>query len=230
MELLNTLRSFINIDTILTDPMLLTAAVLVIGGPLLFVLSLWRYTRAVPQVLPPDFPRNEPPLPQETPAPLIESPVATAPVDEPAPVPLKHAPHISDLIQEPANAIQPGTPAAAEPPPSIIPEPPAPIKERAEEKTVVMPSGMGEIQGQMEIAFSQIKNLNKKIYEMEALVESLARQNASKLDVNEIKEPPTNAAEFAQKLLKLAEHVIVLEKEMARLKSSSDVKPPVMPL
>ena len=83
------------------------------------------------------------------------------------------------------------------------------------EKTVVMPAGMGEIQGQLEIAFSQIKNLNRKMVEMEALLDSLARQNANKLELNELKEPPMNPADFTQKLLKLAEHVIIIDQENA---------------
>jgi hypothetical protein len=94
-----------------------------------------------------------------------------------------------------------------------------------------MAAGMGEIQGQMEIAFSQIKNLNKKVAQLEAELESVARHTTANLDPNQLKEPPINAADFAQKLLKLAEHVIALEKEMARIKASStQIKPPVMPL
>lgn len=200
MELLNTIKSHVNIDTILTDPVLLVAAILLIGGPLLFIFSLLKYIQAKPLVLPPDFPREEP-----LPPPLIP----------PAPPPTRLAPHISNAIQEPA--------AAPMETPSIPVTPP-----EAQERTVVMPRGVAEIQGQMEIAFSQIKSLNKKFNELESLLESLARQNASRLEPNELKEPPLNPADFTQKLLKLAEHVIMLEKEMSRLKIES--KPPVMPL
>ena len=47
--------------------------------------------------------------------------------------------------------------------------PPAPVRraETSSEKTVVMPAGMAEMHSEMEIAFSQIKLLNKKVAALE---------------------------------------------------------------
>lgn len=91
------------------------------------------------------------------------------------------------------------------------------------EKTVVLPAGVADIQAQLEIALTQIRTLNKKIYDLESRVSG----------------GPNAGGDFAAKLQTLAEHVIVLEKEMARMKSggpSTDVPPggaerrPPMPL
>ncbi len=50
------------------------------------------------------------------------------------------------------------------------------------------------------------------------------------LEPNELKEPPMDAADFTKKLLKVVEHVILLEKEVANLKAQKEqsaATPPV---
>jgi hypothetical protein len=107
------------------------------------------------------------------------------------------------------------------------------------DKTVVMPAGMSDVQAQLEIIFSQIKTMNKKLYEIESGLQSVSKQTATSLDANHDSEPPMNPSDFTQKLLKLAEHVIVLEKEVTRLKAGAkpaakpeaeQPKPPIMPI
>jgi hypothetical protein len=114
-----------------------------------------------------------------------------------------------------------------------IPEPSAEPLDM--EKTIVMPAGMAEIQGQLEIAFSQIKHLNKKVYELEKALPSAG----STTSATSTADTPSNVPELAQKLLKLAEHVIVLEKNLNKLMANKSplvpsetpqVKPPIMPL
>ncbi len=180
----------------MSDPLLLIASALIVIGPLVFLISLIQFIRSGKKNKKPmTLPHEELPVVSERAA-RVELPPMPSYIEEekpePAPVP-------------------------------IVPEP-KPVEQRtlpASERTVVMPAGMGEVQGQLEIAFTQIKTLNKKIAQLESELETLSRNAATKLETNELKEVPMNPADFTQKLLKLAEHVIVLEKEVARMKTGS---------
>lgn len=197
----------INLDTILSDPLLVVAAALLVVSPILFIIAFWKFVKAKKDSTPFAIPRHE-----------MESPLSSQPEDSASGetytpyAPEPETPVEEVALNEPAPVR--GTPIPMEDAP-IIPT----NGTRDAEKTVVMPAGMGEMQGQMEIAFSQIKNLNRKVYQLETELESVSRIAATKLDVNELKEAPMNPGDFTQKLLKLAEHVIVLEKEVARLKA-----------
>ena len=192
----------INYDTLMNDPLLMSAAILLILGPLIFLVAFIQFLRAGRKVeLPPiigdeSMPLNEmaspvpPPPPVEEPAPLEEEKIVTPP-------------YVKEAVEE-----------ASVPPPSRR------IQVIDPEKTVVMPSGLGEVQGQLEIAFSQIKTLNKKVAQLESELETVSKTAAAKLEKNDLSQAPTDPADFTQKLLKLAEHVIVLEKEVARMKSA----------
>jgi hypothetical protein len=205
--------TYINIDTILSDPLLLTATILLVVGPILFLVSLWNLVRTPKKKDPlfdPHAPANE-----EEPVVHQEKKAVAPPAPKPVPV-------AEPKPSEPAKAPTP-------PPMAAIPKP------MDMESTVVMPPGMAEIQGQLEIAFSQIKHLNKKVFDLE---NSLASGSAASA-AGGTEEVPGNVSELAQKLLKLAEHVIVLEKNVNKLMANkpsmvpTDVtqpKPPIMPL
>jgi len=108
--------------------------------------------------------------------------------------------------------------------------PPAPEIEQTsapmEKERPPMPTISGEVEGQVEIVFSQIKTLSRKVAQLESEMETVSRTASAKLEANELKEVPMNPADFTQKLLKLAEHVIVLEKDVARLKAGARNNPP----
>lgn len=170
----------INIDAIMSDPLLLIAVALLILGPLVFLVALVQLLRGgkKPEPLPH---LDEEPAPEIVPPPYMQE----IKEEEPAPGPV-------------------ATPSGG------------PEKERAP-----LPTISGEVQGQVEIIFSQIKTLSKKVAQLESEMESVSRTASAKLEANELKEVPMNPADFTQKLLKLAEHVIVLEKDVARMKSSA---------
>jgi hypothetical protein len=221
----------LNYDAVLSDPLLLLAGVFLVAGPLVFIVSLIKLISAGRKQKREDEYADLNPFSPFPPAPEPATPVSTPETPsfmEPEPAPARESE--SESLELP-----------------IIPAAPEPEDMPATDKTMVMPEGMGEVQGQLEIAFSQIKTLSKKVSQMESELDSVARNIIGKLDRNELKEPPMNPADFTQKLLKLAEHVIVLEKEVARLKnggkkdlaeeegtptppSSAGPKPPVMPL
>lgn len=203
--------TYINIDTILSDPLLLTATILVVVGPLMFLVSLWNLLRSPkkkdPLFDPKHFHEEEP---------VINHSGRKSPIENNSPAPV---------------AVQTG-PKENKP---LMDAPSAPAEPMDMEKTIVMPAGMAEIQGQLEIAFSQIKHLNKKVFDLE---KALASGNPAPVSAPS-GEPSSNVPELAQKLLKLAEHVIVLEKNLNKLmanKSSmvptetTQIKPPIMPL
>jgi hypothetical protein len=184
----------INIDLILSDPMLMVGVCLVIVGPIVFLISLIQFLRMGKEheafVLPPHD--NEQ--------------VFAPPVEETPPIELTPVPQENQQPEEVA----------------ITPEP-VPVKKESmmpvgADKTIILPPGVSELQAQLEIALSQIKNLNKKVYELESSVEIVQKHADVKLNPDELKEPPMNAGEFTQKLLKVVEHVLVLEKEVAKLK------------
>jgi hypothetical protein len=208
--------TYINIDTILSDPLILTAAILLVVGPLLFFVSLWKLVRPPKKNVPlfdTTGATNEPFFKEEPKG----TPSSTA-VPEPPPTPL-HQP------KSPPAPTQPVEPSPSAPQPAQA----APIEIRRDEsaeKTVVMPPGVAEVQGQLEIAFSQIKLLNKKVYELEMTLSDMPSNTAPVSDdFSRLKEPPANPADFMQKLLKLAEHVIVLEKHVSRLMGATRQTP-----
>jgi hypothetical protein len=219
----------INIDTILSDPLLIVASALLVIGPLLFLISFWKLIR---------FPKPKNPLFDP-----VAEPAETFLESEPAEI--TPVPSVPEEKVEKVVLVEPPPAPPSPPPPPVVPVQSKPIspQENFMDKTVVMPAGMGEIQGQLEIAFTQLKSLNKRIYELEVALSEVAQPAATPLELNNLKEPPMNPADFTQKLLKLAEHVIVLEKNMSKLlsqttaKSNEDIPPvptkphpPVMPL
>ncbi len=208
--------TYINIDTILSDPLLLTATILVVVGPLMFLVALWNLVRS---------PKKKDPL---------FDPKAIHD-DEPV---LNSGKKVLPVAAPMASPVAP-PPAPAQDARQMIDIPQAPPEPMDMDKTIVMPAGMAEIQGQLEIAFSQIKHLNKKVFELEKAIPVGGVTNgesASSIG----NEQPGNISDLAQKLLKLAEHVILLEKNVNKLmhanKSSlvpsetPQVKPPIMPL
>lgn len=197
----------IDIDMILSDPMLLIGVGLVAFGLLLFLISFWKliFSRrsAKKFVMPKEEPHEEifnaPPPPE--PEPELE----------PEPAPFPQAPQMEEPVLTP---------------------PPVPVENG--DKTVVMQASETETQIQLDIIVSQLKNLNRKVSEMEEKLENVPEITNTTEEIAALKELPVNAEDFAKKLLKLAEHVIFLEKEVARLKQASPAataaKPPIMPL
>jgi hypothetical protein len=188
----------LNYDVIFSDPLLLLAGVFLIAGPLVFLIALVKFIAAGRK--------------QNEFAPLFDEVGPFSRVEPELPPASSPAPFSSPTPSTNAERAQ----AREDFPPS-----PAPERESVMDKTTIMPSGMGEVQGQLEIAFSQIKTLNKKILQIESELDSVARSVTGRLDRNELQEVPMNPSDFTQKLLKLAEHVIVLEKEVERLKGSN---------
>jgi len=269
--------SFLNIDTILSDPMLLVGAVLFVLSPFCFLISLFKFikTKTEPKevlAIPPDpeisemavelapEPSSEPiqaepeppqPDPPVAPPSNIENTATQTVVDEPPqqedpelapPVesqegmkdvnqtlqetlssvvanPLPPQPSPPDVPEEPETQPPPEQPA----PPVSPPEKPAPATPAPpdQEKTVVIPPQFADIQAQIEIAITQIRNMNKKIDDIEQSVDLLQKHGSIQLESDPLIQGPTKPEEFQKKLLKLAEHVIVLEKEVNRLKGTS---------
>lgn len=224
----------IDINTILADPLLLTGSGLFIFGIIAFIFSLVKFiTFKEPSS---DFliPDSE------------ETPTATLAEEQPDLLPEQESPAgpIPQVTQKTENVIaETPAPKIQE---DIIPQESAkslPPKNQSMEETVVLPPYIAETQAQIEICITQIKQLNKKVIHLEEIAEELytKAQNQSSAQTSTVVDNPSTAitGDFSQKLLKLAEHVIVLEKEVARLrqaernKSASPEnpgKPPVMPL
>ncbi len=210
----------INIDMILSDPMLLVGASLLVFGALLFLISLVKLISAPRSgrkkfVVPhegehvPLF--KQEPEPSNIPEPHLITP--EPPMPEPETVPDE------DIVPIELR--------------SSVPEQAAPMDngaaEKPEEKTVVMHAAETDLQLQLDIIVSQLKNLNQKMSELEDRIESIPDANNTSQDIAALKEAPVNPEDYTKKLLKLAEHVIMLEKEVARMKSGG-AKPPVMPI
>ena len=140
----------IDIDKILSDPLLIVAAVLLIVSPILFLVAFVKFLRT-PKT-PVSLPHHE-----------MESPIsARGNVSQPA----------EEQQSTPMASLQPLPPSEPEPEAVVAPAPVVRRAESASEKTVIMPPGMAEMHSEMEIAFSQIKLLNKKVA---ALEKELAR-------------------------------------------------------
>jgi hypothetical protein len=191
----------INIDTILSDPMMLVGVGLVVFGALLFLISFWKFATYNRRQAAKNFvvPQEEEPM--ETPVEVepeveVRGEINVPPAPEPEPV-------------ASASSHQNGA-----------------REEQAQDKTVVIQPQEADMQMQLDIIVSQLKNLNRKVSELEEKVENPAGGTPS-VDENLLKEPPANAEDYSKKLLTLAEHVIMLEKEVTRLKGS---KPPIMPI
>ncbi len=214
---------------ILSDKMLLIGTIFLIMGPLIFLGALIQYIRLGRKGK--DFILPHSPAEKE-----FDSPIPT-----------------QSRINESSSNEKPSisVPAHKEesPPeemPPVIPEPararPARPAVNIQEQTMMMPPGVADLQAQFEIAITQIKHLNRKVNELEQHIEILEQHSNVKLETNELKNPPMDPTEFTNKLMKLVEHVLVLEKEMARLKGSGNApaqpkaaspsthQPPVMPL
>ncbi len=203
------------LDMILSDWLLLSGVALVILGVGLFLfaaLKFFLYKEPIDLVMPSYEPEEEP-----------ATPAAAAPVEPPTPAPSEP--------EQPEEDPQP-SPALARS---------RRMDERAD-LTMVMAPGVSDLQAQFEIAITQIKQLNKKVYELEKQVDTFATRSEAKLEPHELKEPPMDAGDFTKKLLKVVEHVIILEKEVNLLKAkdssqlepvesgSTGQKPTIMPL
>jgi hypothetical protein len=201
----------INIDMILSDPMLLVGACLVVFGLFLFLVSIWKLLFSS------RGPRKKFVVPHEG-----ESEQVFINSD---PEPELPEPTLRVITPPPAEA---PAQTAIEPPPVPMPADNGAV-EHDQEKTVVMQAAETEMQLQLDIIVSQLKNINQKVGELEERLENVPDLTNTPQDIAVLKEPPVNPEDYTKKLLKLAEHVIVLEKEVARLKSGA-AKPPVMPL
>ena len=211
----------ISIDAILSDPQLLVGSALLILGPITFLFAFVKFIR-VPRSRGNDF--------------------ALPPEDMIAP------PEEENAFDPTETGSRAGAAPSEEPPPPpvepAIPEPPRPSAQLPDaDKTVVLPAGVSDLQAQVDIALSQLRSLSRKVGELEENLETVSRHAAARLDTGEMNEPPKNAEDFARKLLILAEHVLVLEKEMVRLRGQRagaapapgsapqpQQKPPIMPL
>jgi len=173
----------IEIDKILSDPLLIVAATLLVVSPIVFLVAFVKYLRT-PKSDAFAIPRHE-----------MESPIMSRPgvpdFSAPAPEPLADMapqPETAPILEtEPAasgpiSSLEPlpaaGT-SAVEPPQPAFPTPPARRPDTASEKTVVMPPGMAEMQSEMEIAFSQLKLLNKRVASLEKELSQLRSGGSS---------------------------------------------------
>jgi outer membrane biosynthesis protein TonB len=157
--------SSIPIDKILSDPLLIVAAVLLVVSPIVFLVAFVKYLRA-PRGEDFAIPHHEmdSPIPARMAIEAPEEPARTLSVPQPEP-------------EAPISALEPmPSPAAVAPAPVVplaasaqpaFPTPPMRRADTASEKTVVMPPGMAEMQSEMEIAFSQLKLLNKRVASLE---------------------------------------------------------------
>jgi hypothetical protein len=180
--------SNINIDLVLSDPLLLSGALLFILSILVFLLALSKYiglSRKEKQQF--QIPSSETFEGSES---LEGSPAET--------------PEAPD--------------AATEEETSDTPPPPTSPSEKALEKTMVMSANDKDMQEQFELAIDQIKSINTKIGELEDEIQNLKSKVSARMEPDELREAPMSPQDFTQKLLKLAEHVIILEKQMARFK------------
>lgn len=212
----------VNVDTILSDPLLLVGVLLVGFGVIGFLFALIKFLRADAHRDAFEIPDSEATPDAFEPA---EVPAVAHPVEDPAaPEPIIPEPPVPPAVEPPQPRVEAATNAVSEPEPPPTPRDTAPpsgaVSENAE-KTVVIPPAFVEIQGQIEIAISQIRNLGRKMSELEQQIDQIQRHQSVRLEGNELTEGPANPKDFAQKLLKLAEHVIVLEKEVARLKGGA---------
>jgi hypothetical protein len=217
-QLLNLINPH-TLDTILSDPLLLVGASLVVLGTLLFLFSAVKFLRY-------NKSHSEFAVPVSSIEEDIQAESASSMTNG------GHEHHRA--FEEPPASEQRSEPVepASEP---------APVHAGrfggASDQTMVMPPGVADLQAQFEIAISQIKQLNKKVFELERQLETLSTRADVSLEPNELKEPPADPADYTKKLLKVVEHVIVLEKEMAKLRSEKEPsgpaaghKPPIMPL
>ncbi len=149
----------IDIDKILSDPLLIVAAVLLVVSPILFLVALVKFMRT-PSKTPFAIPGHD------------LSPVATPKeVREPA----------EELGLSPVTSLEPGPVPPTQPQPPLPPPTAAAPTRRtdsASEKTVVMPAGMAEMHSEVEIAFSQLKLLNKRVASLEQELARLKRSPA----------------------------------------------------
>jgi len=161
-------------------------------------------------------------------SPLKEEPELAPPVDSP-----EGLKSVNETLQETLSSVA-SSPLPPQPPPPEVAEetetpPPGPPERQVPtapppvdlEKTVMIPPQFAEIQAQIEIALTQIRNMNKKIDDIEQSVDLLQKHGSIQLESDPLIQGPTKPEEFQKKLLKLAEHVIVLEKEVNRLKGAS---------
>jgi TolA-binding protein len=188
----------IDINMILSDPFLSVGVCLVILGPLLFIFSLIKFVRgkSKPEFVVPHHPIEEDVQPEPTVSlqnggnqeKKVEVEEETVPVFE--------------QIAEREETVRRSSTNAND----------------ASDRTMVMPPYVSDLQAAVEISINQIKQLNKKVAHLEGLVEKMEQSQQIKSDFHELKEPPMDAGDFTKKMLKVVEHVIVLEKEVAQLR------------
>ncbi len=182
----------INFNTILSDPLLIVAAVLLVLSPVVFLVALVKFMRAPKPKTPFAIPKED-----------FSSPIRSLAAEEPVV-------HNNPVAAPEPVAVKPSLPVT--PPVQQIPD---------AEKTIVLPPGTGEVQGQLEIALTQIRTLNKKIYDLETTVSTLVRSAGAAGGTLAGASPDVSA-----KLQTLAEHVILLEKDVAKLKTNGPTAAP----
>lgn len=235
----------INIDTILSDPMMLIASSLLIIGSLLFIMSLAMAILAKQRkedfIIPPIIDQEKEGFissPNETTLKQSEwlkntgrsSEVSPVSVQKPLETPVSP---ISIPTQEP---IPPSVVASSELP-SVSPKSSPRSSLESMERTMVMPAGVSEVQAQIEIAITQLRTLNKKVNAHEVQLEMLSKNLTTGTGPGKT---PTDLTDIQTKIQKLAEHVLALEKDLTLLKqgkvgsstppSPPQGRPPVMPL
>lgn len=234
----------INIDTILSDPMLIAGSTLLVIGPLVFIIALIKLILLSVKKPKAEFRVPEPE--KEFAAPDRRAPEFDVEQPNPAapPPPLPAASEdLEKAIQQELSGSKIMLRVESPNPPSAQ-KPMSPMSD----KTMVITQAEADLQAQIDIVIAQLKNLNKKMGDMEDKIDAMEKHAEVRIEPNELKDPPANAADYMQKLLKLAEHVIVLEKEVGRLRSretsntsasptrakpapsSTPPKPPIMPV
>ncbi len=188
----------IDINVILSDPYLSVGVCLVVLGPLLFLFSLIKFFRgqSKPEFVVPHHPIDEDIQPEPT-----SSLRNDKNLEKPAEVEEETVP-VFEQIAEREEKVHHSSAHASD----------------ASDRTMVMPPYVSDLQAAVEISINQIKQLNKKVAQLELMVEKMEQNQQIKSNLHELKEPPMDAGDFTKKMLKVVEHVIVLEKEVAQLR------------
>jgi hypothetical protein len=197
----------ITLDMVLSDRLLLIGLSFLVFGLIVFLISAFKFfTFRNPDD---DFALIQP---------AVDEPwTAAGPgvAEEPAPNDLSVGPIPKSETPEPAPVEK-----AAPEMPVVEPARPARV-ESAAERTVVMAPGTAEMQAQLEIALTQIRSLNQRLNQAEEALERQKGAPAQSVDESVLRGMPKNNEELVKKILTLAEHVIVLEREVAALKGGA---------
>ncbi len=107
-----------------------------------------------------------------------------------------------------------------------LPEMPAPRNgTQDQDKTEILSREEAEVRSGLDLALTQVSSLARKMGDVEDKIKTLEKAMDNRIEPNELKEMPATPADFATKLLKLAEHVIILEREVASLRKKKPAAP-----